>query len=83
MVLVSHSETVVLARTSAFCVMTLTAMPRLQKHFSRKVEGKEYSKYVVVIPQESVEKLGWKEGQKLEEKVQGRRYVLEPEDDED
>jgi bifunctional DNA-binding transcriptional regulator/antitoxin component of YhaV-PrlF toxin-antitoxin module len=57
-------------------------MPRLQKHVSRKIENKEYSKFVVVIPQESIEKLGWKEGQNLEEKVQGRKYVLEPTDEE-
>jgi bifunctional DNA-binding transcriptional regulator/antitoxin component of YhaV-PrlF toxin-antitoxin module len=40
------------------------------------VGDKEYSKYVVVIPPESVDKLGWKEGQELEEHVQGKKLVL-------
>jgi bifunctional DNA-binding transcriptional regulator/antitoxin component of YhaV-PrlF toxin-antitoxin module len=49
---------------------------RLQKHVSRKVEDKEYAKYVVVLPAESVEKLGWKEGQELENYVQGKKLIL-------
>lgn len=51
---------------------------RLQKHTSRKVESKEYAKYVVVIPPESVAKLGWQEGEELEDKVQGDKLVIIP-----
>ncbi len=49
---------------------------RLQKHFARKVGNKEYSKYVVVIPPENVEKLGWEEGEELENKVHGDKLVI-------
>jgi antitoxin component of MazEF toxin-antitoxin module len=55
---------------------------RLQKHVNRKVEGKEYAKYVVVIPPERIEELGWEEGQQLEPQVQGRRLVIFPKPDE-
>jgi antitoxin component of MazEF toxin-antitoxin module len=51
---------------------------RLQKHFARKVGNKEYSKYVVVIPPESIEKLEWEEGQELEPQVKGRSLVISP-----
>jgi bifunctional DNA-binding transcriptional regulator/antitoxin component of YhaV-PrlF toxin-antitoxin module len=42
---------------------------RLQKHKTRKTDSKEDSKYVVVIPPEHIEELGWKEGQELEPEV--------------
>jgi antitoxin component of MazEF toxin-antitoxin module len=57
---------------------------RLQKHFSRKVGNKEYSKYVVVIPNGHIEQLEWKEGQELESEVKGKKLLLSPkEKDED
>jgi bifunctional DNA-binding transcriptional regulator/antitoxin component of YhaV-PrlF toxin-antitoxin module len=49
---------------------------RLQRQVSRKTERKEYSKYVVVIPPEKVEKLGWKEGEELEEIVRGDSLTI-------
>jgi bifunctional DNA-binding transcriptional regulator/antitoxin component of YhaV-PrlF toxin-antitoxin module len=39
---------------------------KLQKRFNRRVGEKEYSKWVIVLPQEKVEELGWKEGTELE-----------------
>jgi len=42
---------------------------RLQKQLSRKINGKEYAKYVVVIPPSTVEKLGWKDGVELVESI--------------
>jgi antitoxin component of MazEF toxin-antitoxin module len=39
---------------------------KLQKRFNRKVGDKEYSKWVVVLPNEKVEELGWKEGEELD-----------------
>ncbi len=38
---------------------------KLQKQLSRKVEGKEYDKYVAVLPPESVKESGFKEGDEL------------------
>jgi antitoxin component of MazEF toxin-antitoxin module len=51
---------------------------RLQKHLNRKTEKKEYAKYVVVIPPEHIEELGWKEGQELEPEVKGRKLLIQP-----
>lgn len=49
---------------------------RLQRQVSRRTERKEYPKYVVVIPPEKVEKLGWKEGEELEEIVRGDSLTI-------
>ena len=40
-------------------------MAKLQKQVSRKVGKKEYSKYVVVIPEEEIKRAGFKEGQEI------------------
>lgn len=39
---------------------------KLQKRFNRRVGDKEYSKWVVVLPDNEVSRLGWKEGVELE-----------------
>ena len=39
---------------------------KLQKHKTHKVGDKQYYKYVIVIPEETVKSLGWKEGEELE-----------------
>lgn len=51
---------------------------RLQKHFARKVKGKEYSKWVIVIPPNVVEDLSWKEGEELEAKIFHGGLILLP-----
>jgi antitoxin component of MazEF toxin-antitoxin module len=51
---------------------------RLQKQVNRIVEGREYSKYVLVVPPETVEQLEWKEGQELEPEIKGSRLVIVP-----
>ena len=38
---------------------------KLQKQLSRKIGKKEYPKWVVTIPPEDIERLGWEEGQSL------------------
>jgi len=38
---------------------------KLQKRLSRKYEGKEYYKYIVVIPEKEIKKSGFKEGDEL------------------
>jgi len=52
---------------------------QLQKRMNRIVGDKEYSKWQVVIPPETIEKLGWKEGEELIKSVEGRKLTLEPE----
>ena len=51
---------------------------KLQKQLSRKVEDKEYPKYVVTIPPKCVESAGWKEGIELEAVVENGKIVLRP-----
>jgi antitoxin component of MazEF toxin-antitoxin module len=55
---------------------------RLQKHKTRKTDSEEYSKYVVVIPREHIEELGWEEGQELEPEVKGKKLLISPRESE-
>ncbi|MEM2912410.1 MAG: hypothetical protein QW146_07895 [Candidatus Bathyarchaeia archaeon] len=49
---------------------------RLQKQLSRKAEGKEYSKWVIVISPKQIEMLGWKNGEEIEGEVRGGKLIL-------
>jgi hypothetical protein len=49
---------------------------RLQRHKTRRVKGKDYFRWMVVIPPKSVEELGWKEGMELETRMKKGRLVL-------
>ena len=51
---------------------------KLQKQLSRKVDDKEYPKYVVTIPPKQIEEVGWKEGTELIAVVEEGRIVLRP-----
>ncbi len=52
---------------------------KLQRQQGRKYKGKTYDKWVVVIPKEDIEKLGWSEGEELEGKyIGGLGYFLVP-----
>ena len=51
---------------------------KLQKQLSRKVEDKEYPKYVVTIPPKHIEKVGWKKGTELIAVVEEGAIVLRP-----
>jgi antitoxin component of MazEF toxin-antitoxin module len=51
---------------------------RLQKQLSRRVESKEYAKYVLVVPPEEIQELGWKEGEELEPEVKGKKLIIAP-----
>jgi len=50
---------------------------KLQRQFNRRVKKKEYSKWLLVIPPEVVDKLGWKEGDDLSAEVEGTALKLE------
>ena len=52
---------------------------KLQKMLNRKVEGKEYSKWIIVLPQKEIADLGWKEGIELKTKIKKDRIILLPE----
>ena len=49
---------------------------KLQSQVSRRVGKKEYYKFWVVIPNETVEKLGWVEGQEVSPEVKGHTLLL-------
>jgi bifunctional DNA-binding transcriptional regulator/antitoxin component of YhaV-PrlF toxin-antitoxin module len=48
----------------------------LQKQLNRVVADKEYAKYLLVIPPETVEELEWKEGQELEHEVKDHTLLI-------
>lgn len=50
---------------------------KLQKQLSRRVEGKEYAKYVIVIKPKYIEELGWKAGQELDVEVKKGKLIIE------
>lgn len=49
---------------------------RLQKRLSRRIGSKEYVKWVITIPPEIIENLGWKEGQELKVEINGLSIVV-------
>lgn len=51
---------------------------KLQKQLSRKLRGKEYPKWVVVIPPNKIKELGWGEGEKLEPSIFHGGLILLP-----
>lgn len=51
---------------------------KLQKQLSRRYSGKEYPKWVLVLPPKIVERLGWTEGLELQAEVAGRDLRIRP-----
>jgi len=51
---------------------------KLQKQLSRKINEKEYPKWVVTIPPSHIEKLKWREGIELEATVKSGEIILKP-----
>ena len=49
---------------------------KLQKHLSQKIKGKQYVKWIVSLPPATIEKTGWKEGQKLKAEVANGNIIL-------
>jgi hypothetical protein len=49
---------------------------KLQKQLSRKVDGKEYSKWVITIPPEDIESLGWTEGLELRTEINPKGLLV-------
>ena len=48
----------------------------LQKQQSRIYKGKEYPKYLIVIPPKDVEKLGWTDRDELESVIEGDKLII-------
>ena len=49
---------------------------KLQKRLNRRVDSKEYSKWIVVLPDTLVTELGWKEGVELKGEVDTKNDKL-------
>jgi len=51
---------------------------QLQKQLSRRLGGREYAKWVVVLPPRIVRELGWKEGQEFKTQIDGKTLRIRP-----
>lgn len=51
---------------------------KLQKHFAYKYKDKEHYKNVIILPEETVDKLGWGAGIELKEQTDGNTLMLRP-----
>ncbi|AFU58180.1 hypothetical protein Ngar_c12400 [Candidatus Nitrososphaera gargensis Ga9.2] len=51
---------------------------KLQRRFNRKVGHREYSKWIVNLPPQDVERVGWEEGTDLEVIVKDGKLILKP-----
>jgi bifunctional DNA-binding transcriptional regulator/antitoxin component of YhaV-PrlF toxin-antitoxin module len=49
----------------------------LQKQLSKKVDDKEYSKYVIVVPSKLIAELKWKGNEELEAEVKDGKLIIE------
>ena len=49
---------------------------KLQKRFNRRVGDKEYSKWIVILPDALVAELDWKEGMYLEPNINPKNNSL-------
>ena len=50
---------------------------KLQKQLAYEYKGKRHFKYVLVVPDDAIDKLGWKGGQDLEIDVENGRLIAE------
>ena len=51
---------------------------KLQKQPNRRFGGKDYAKWVVVLPPRIIGRLGWKEGQEFKFQVDGKTLRIRP-----
>jgi len=51
---------------------------KLQKQLSRHFGGREYAKWVVVLPPKLVKQLGWREGMELLAEIDGKGLWIGP-----
>lgn len=49
---------------------------RLQKQSVGEIRGREYSKYVVIIPNECINRLEWQEGEELEPEIREQSLII-------
>jgi bifunctional DNA-binding transcriptional regulator/antitoxin component of YhaV-PrlF toxin-antitoxin module len=52
---------------------------KLQRQVAYKYKDKTHHKYVIILPENIVVELGWKEGQALTMEVNGSRLIIDSE----
>jgi bifunctional DNA-binding transcriptional regulator/antitoxin component of YhaV-PrlF toxin-antitoxin module len=50
---------------------------KLQKQVAYKYKDKTHHKYVIILPENTVNELGWKEGQELKLEIEGNRLIVD------
>jgi bifunctional DNA-binding transcriptional regulator/antitoxin component of YhaV-PrlF toxin-antitoxin module len=53
-------------------------MVKLQKRFAYKYKNKEHYKHIIVIPENAINKLGWKSGEELDTVIEEEALVVKP-----
>ena len=56
---------------------------KLIKQHGRKYKESNYYKFIVVIPNKIIEKLGWKGGEELNADLKNKKIIIQKEDWED
>ena len=49
---------------------------KLQRRLNRIVDGKEYSKYIIILPKEQIDALHWHSGEDLESSIERNRLII-------
>ncbi len=62
--------------TQTFSRYLLKLLMKLQKQISKKNGRQEFFKYVVVLPNKTVDKLGWQRGEELVFNITSRKLLL-------
>jgi len=50
---------------------------KLQRQVAYKYKDKTHFKYVIILPEDIVTEMGWKEGQELTTKIDGTRLIID------
>jgi bifunctional DNA-binding transcriptional regulator/antitoxin component of YhaV-PrlF toxin-antitoxin module len=50
---------------------------KLQRQVAYKYKDKTHHKYVIILPENTVAELGWKEGQELITKIDGTQLIID------
>lgn len=51
---------------------------KLQSQFAHKYKNKIHYKYVIIIPEGTIEKLGWESGRELKEFIEDGKLIIRP-----
>jgi bifunctional DNA-binding transcriptional regulator/antitoxin component of YhaV-PrlF toxin-antitoxin module len=51
---------------------------KLQRHFAYKYKDKMHYKHVIIVPEETLSKLGWGTGIELKQETKGNALIIKP-----